>query len=72
MHILFMMSFITSLKENEWKKDSSRTSHMIEKMFDKEKDDLKVPKPEFGKKKRFPGKDKKTNKPYPGVDGCAS
>ena len=29
------------------------------------------PKPEFNKKKRFPGKDKKTNKPYPGVGGCA-
>ena len=29
------------------------------------------PKPEFNKKKRFPGKDKKTDKPYPGVGGCA-
>ena len=39
------------------RKDSSRTSHMIEKMFEKERRSL--PKPEFGKKKRFPGKDKK-------------
>ena len=62
--------FYTFLKENEWKKDASRTSYMIEKMFENEKDHL--PKPEFGKKKRFPGKDKKTNKPYPGVNGCAA
>jgi hypothetical protein len=34
-----------------------------------EKDHL--PKPEFGKKKRFPGINKKTNKPYPGVNHCA-
>jgi hypothetical protein len=61
--------FYNFLKENEWKKDSSRTSYMIEKMFQKEKDHL--PKPQFGKKKRFPGKDKKTDKPYPGVNGCA-
>ena len=62
--------FYNFLKENEWKKDASRTSYMIEKMFEKEKDHL--PKPEFGKKKRFPGKDKKTGKPYPGVNGCAA
>ena len=61
--------FYNFLKENEWKKDSSRTSYMIEKMFQKEKDHM--PKPQFGKKKRFPGKDKKTDKPYPGVNGCA-
>jgi hypothetical protein len=42
---------------------------MIEKMFEKEKDDL--PKPRFGVKKRFPGINKKTNRPYPGVDKCA-
>ena len=38
--------------------------------FDKpeDKDD---PKPEFNKKKRYPGKDKKTGKPFPGVNGCA-
>ena len=46
-----------------------RTSYMMEKMFEKEKDHM--PKPQFGKKKRFPGKDKKTDKPYPGVNGCA-
>ena len=61
--------FFNDLKDNEWKKDSSRTSYMIEKMFEKEKDHM--PKPQFGKKKRFPGKDKKTDKPYPGVNGCA-
>jgi len=61
--------FFNFLKENEWKKDSSRTSYMIEKMFEHEKDHL--PKPEFGKKKRFPGINKKTNKPYPGVNHCA-
>jgi len=43
---------------------------MIEKMFEHEKDHL--PKPEFGKKKRFPGTNKRTNKPYPGVNGCAA
>ena len=62
--------FYNFLKENEWKKDSSRTSYMIEKMFEKEKDHL--PKPGFGKKKRFPGTNKKTGKPYPGVNGCAA
>jgi hypothetical protein len=62
--------FYNFLKENEWKKDASRTSYMIEKMFEKEKDHL--PKPGFGKKKRFPGTNKKTNKPYPGVNGCAA
>ena len=61
--------FFNDLKDNEWKKDSSRTSYMVEKMFEKEKDHM--PKPQFGKKKRFPGKDKKTDKPYPGVNGCA-
>ena len=61
--------FYTFLKENEWKKDASRTSYMIEKMFENEKDHL--PKPEFGKKKRFPGRNKKTDKPNPGVNGCA-
>ena len=61
--------FFNFLKENEWKKDSSRTSYMIEQMFENEKDHL--PKPEFGKKKRFPGINKKTNKPYPGVNHCA-
>ena len=61
--------FYNFLKENEWKKDSSRTSYMITKMFEKEKDHL--PKPEFGKKKRFPGINKKTNEPYPGVGRCA-
>lgn len=61
--------FYNFLKENEWKKDASRTSYMIEKMFENEKDHL--PKPEFGKKKRFPGKNKKTDKPNPGVNGCA-
>tara|TARA_R100001460_G_scaffold9698_2_gene23114 strand:- start:2031 stop:3680 length:1650 start_codon:yes stop_codon:yes gene_type:complete len=62
--------FYSYLKDREWKKDSSRTSHMIEKLFDKPeyKDD---PKPEFNKKKRYPGKDKKTDKPFPGVNGCA-
>ena len=62
--------FYIYLKEREWRKDSSRTSHMIEKLFDKEEFEGR-PKPEFNKKKRFPGKDKKTNKPYPGVGGCA-
>jgi hypothetical protein len=62
--------FYIYLKEREWKKDSSRTSHMIEKLFDKEEFKGK-PKPQFNKKKRFPGKDKKTNKPFPGVGGCA-
>ena len=61
--------FYNFLKENEWKKDASRTSYMIEKMFEHEKDHL--PKPEFGKKKRFPGRNKKTDKPNPGVNGCA-
>ena len=42
---------------------------MITKMFEKEDEEL--PKPEFGKKKRFPGINKKTNEPYPGVNGCA-
>src|SRR5210317_2091661 len=61
--------FYNFLKENEWRKDASRTSYMIEKMFENEKDHL--PKPEFGKKKRFPGRNKKTDKPNPGVNGCA-
>jgi hypothetical protein len=61
--------FYNDLKDNEWKKDASRTSHMIIKMFEKEEEHL--PKPQFGKKKRFPGKDKRTDKPYPGVNGCA-
>ena len=61
--------FYNDLKDNEWRKDASRTSHMITKMFEKEKEHL--PKPQFGKKKRFPGRDKKTDKPYPGVNGCA-
>jgi hypothetical protein len=61
--------FYNFLKENEWKKDSSRTSYMITKMFEKE--DEALPKPEFGKKKRFPGINKKTNEPYPGVSRCA-
>ena len=61
--------FYNFLKENEWKKDASRTSYMITKMFEKEDEEL--PKPEFGKKKRFPGINKKTNEPYPGVNGCA-
>ena len=61
--------FYNFLKENEWKKDASRTSYMIEKMFEKE--DESLPKPEFGKKKRFPGINKKTNKPYPGINRCA-
>ena len=64
--------FYNELKENGWRKDSSRTSHMIQKMFEtKEKEDS-LPKPEFGKKKRFPGKHKKTGKPYPGVNGCVA
>jgi hypothetical protein len=52
MHILFTMSFHNYLKEREWRKDSSRTSHMIEKLFDKEefKDQ---PKPELIKRKDF-------------------
>jgi len=62
--------FYNELKENGWRKDSSRTSHMIQKMFDTKDDSL--PQPEFGKKKRFPGKHKKTGKPYPGVNGCVS
>jgi hypothetical protein len=61
--------FYNFLKENEWKKDPSRTSYMITKMFEKQKEHL--PKPEFGKKKRFPGINKKTQEPYPGVNGCA-
>jgi hypothetical protein len=61
--------FYNDLKDNEWKKDSSRTSYMITKMFEKEKEDL--PKPEFGIKKRYPGKDKKTGKAYSGIPGCA-
>ena len=32
--------FYNDLKDNEWKKDSSRTSYMITKMFEKEKEDL--------------------------------
>jgi len=62
--------FYNELKENGWRKDSSRTSHMIQKMFDTKDDSL--PQPEFGKKKRFPGKHKKTGKPYPGVNGCVA
>jgi len=61
--------FYNFLKENEWKKDPSRTSYMITKMFEKQKEHL--PRPEFGKKKRFPGINKKTQEPYPGVNGCA-
>jgi hypothetical protein len=62
--------FYVFLKENDWKKDASRTSYMIEKIFESEKN-KDLPKPEFGKKKRFPGKNKKTGKPFPGVNGCA-
>ena len=62
--------FYVFLKENDWKKDSSRTSYMIQKIFESEKN-KDLPKPEFGKKKRFPGKNKKTGKPFPGVNGCA-
>jgi len=61
--------FYNDLKDNEWRKDSSRTSYMITKMFEKEEEHL--PKPDFGIKKRFPGKDKKTGKPYSGITGCA-
>src|SRR6056300_2019232 len=61
--------FYNDLKDNEWRKDASRTSYMITKMFEKEEEHL--PKPDFDVRKRFPGKDKKTNKPYPGVNGCA-
>jgi hypothetical protein len=61
--------FYNDLKDNDWKKDSSRTSYMIEKMFEKE--DESLPRPQFDRKKRFPGKDKKTGKSYPGVNGCA-
>ena len=61
--------FYNDLKDNDWKKDSSRTSYMIIKMFEKEDENL--PKPEFDLKKRFPGTNKKTNKPYSGVNGCA-
>ena len=61
--------FYNDLKDNEWKKDASRTSYMITKMFEQEKEHL--PKPDFGIKKRFPGKDKKTGKPYSGITGCA-
>ena len=61
--------FYNDLKDNEWKKDSSRTSYMITKMFEKEEESL--PKPEFGIKKRYPGKDKKTGKAYSGIPGCA-
>ena len=43
---------------------------MIQKIFESEKN-KDLPKPEFGKKKRFPGKNKKTGKPFPGVNGCA-
>jgi len=60
--------YYNDLKDNGWKKDASRTSYMIEQLFDDE-DKLK---PEFGKKKRFPGKNKKTGKPNPGVNGCAA
>ena len=63
--------FYTFLKENDWKKDSSRTSYMIEKMFESKDKDDDLPKPDFGIKKRFPGTNKKTNKPYPGVNHCA-
>ena len=62
--------FYVFLKENDWKKDASRTSYMIEKIFES-KENKDLPKPEFGKKKRFPGKNKKTGKPFPGVNGCA-
>jgi hypothetical protein len=61
--------FYNDLKDNDWKKDSSRTSYMITKMFEKEDENL--PKPEFDVKKRFPGVNKKTNKPYSGINGCA-
>ena len=61
--------FYNDLKDNEWKKDASRTSYMITKMFEKEEEHL--PKPDFDVRKRFPGKDKKTNKPYTGIPGCA-
>ena len=62
--------FFSYLKDREWKKDSSRTSHMIEKLFEKEEYEGQ-PKPEFDQRKRYPGKDKKTGKAYPGVRGCA-
>ena len=61
--------FFNDLKDNEWRKDASRTSYMITKMFEKEAEHL--PKPDFDVRKRFPGKDKKTNKPYTGIPGCA-
>ena len=61
--------FYNDLKDNEWRKDASRTSYMITKMFEKEEEHL--PKPDFDVRKRFPGKDKKTNKPYTGIPGCA-
>lgn len=60
--------FYNDLKDNEWKKDPSRTSYMIEKMFENEEPHL--PRPEFGVKKRYPGKDKQ-GKAYPGINGCA-
>ena len=61
--------FYSDLRDNEWKKDESRTSYMIEKLYEKEKE-KGLPGPEFGKKKRYPGKDKE-GKPFPGVNGCA-
>jgi len=64
--------FYNELKENGWKKDSSRTSYMITKMFESKEKNDQLPQPEFGKKKRFPGKNKKTNKAYPGVNGCVA
>ena len=61
--------FFNDLKDNERRNDASRTSYMITKMFEKEAEHL--PKPDFDVRKRFPGKDKKTNKPYTGIPGCA-
>ena len=62
--------FFDFIKEREWKKDISRTSHMIVKIFEIQKGEKEREEEVlFDLRKRYPGKDKE-GKPWPGVRGC--
>ena len=54
------------LKDRDWKKDISKTSYMIIKLFEKDKMDKDV---KFDIRKRYPGKDSE-GKPFPAIRGC--
>ena len=54
------------LKDRDWKKDISKTSYMIVKLFEKDKTGKEV---KFDVRKRYPGKDS-DGKPFPAIRGC--